>query len=289
MWRRAFLGLSFLGLLSFANGCAVTSTCGGGCGEGCGEFAGGQPILPPITGHISGCGCGGAGVGTPGCAAPANIACGCGGACACPTGGGGGLAGRGPLARLFGAAQGAAHGGGQVFAAPLAPGCPTCAAPVYSGITYAPPVTAIAPPALAPALAPPIAAPVLTPAPAIVAPQSVFSPPVVDSIPLGVPVPAPVAAPAPSTPAPAPAGSEPSGTEPDAVPTPGDTDDPGFESEFGAGGASYYQPRAVRPVNAIPMRNGGYYIQPTSAQQRQIPMRRVQQSSAQGLPVFHLD
>ena len=301
MWRRAFLGLSFLGLLSFANGCAVTSSYGGGgCGTGCGDFAcGGASALPPVSGHMPGCGLAPSMIG-PGCAAPANIACGCGTGCACAggVGGGGAVTGRGPLARLFGAV-GSAHSALAVpnCAAPVGVSCPTCAAPMYSYMGYAPHATVAAPPALAPA-APvvPAPAPALTPAPAAVVPQMIYPPPV-DSVPLSVPAPAPAAAapvpvPTPSTAATAPSAPAGGAADPgESAPMPDSTDPGGFgDDDFGAGGASYYQPRAVRPVNAVPMRNGGYNIQQMSVrQQRGIPMRRVQQATGQNLPVFHLD
>lgn len=279
MWRRAFVATSLLALLSLANGCAVTSNCGGGCGEsGCTDFAcGANPALPALSGHMDGCGCGG-GMMTPGCAAPADMSCGCGNGCACPGGGGG----KGLLGSLLG-------GGAPNCAAPAAPCCPTCAAPMYTDTYAAPPATAMAPPALAPA-----PAPVLAPAPVMAAPamtpQPVYPPPVaVDQIPLAAPVPVPApAAAAPVSPAPAASQPDAGGTDNGAGSAP-NADDDDFDPSFGAG-ANYYQPRTVRPVNAVPMRNG-YYIQPMSGQQPgRVPMRRVQQAGGGSkLPTFYLD
>ncbi len=75
---------------------------------------------------------------------------------------------------------------------------------------------------------------------------------------------------------------------------PGNVPAPNNGGEFDPEGfGRYYRPRAVRPVNAVPMGNG-YYIQQQGAQvpmQRvqQVPVRPVQQIANQGLQTFYLD
>ena len=277
MWLRSVVITGFCGILCVANGCAVTSGCGGcgedGCGEVCGpaDFACGgvnPHDLPPLTGHLPGCGCDA--VGVPGCAAPAAAGCGCNGlvtadvTCAAP---------------------------GDCAA------CPTCAAPFAS--TAAIPYQQNMAPNLAPAAtAAPVPSP--SPLPPAMAPQSVYPPPLQgvpvqnysSGIPLGVPAPSTPAASAPAASAPAASDSPAAGAQPSAVPQPDDFDpEEGFGSD-----ARYYQPRAIRPVNAVPMGNG-YYIQQQGAQVpvrrgQRLPVRRVQQTSGQrdeGLKTFYLD
>ncbi len=300
MWYRALVVTGFCGIMMVTNGCAVTSSCGGGCGE-CGGgfptggFSGGHsagPLgLPPVSGHLDGCGCGVQHAAISGCAAP-GIGCGCNGAGgpACSCGGNCGCGGGQYVVS-----------GGPTCAAPAGCStCPTCTAPLYGGVPLA--AAPLAPPPVAPALAPaPAPAPVINAQP--IAPQNVYPPPVNAvptqpySVPLGVPSPVQSAPAAAAPAATSPPSSAPAEAEPGKagdVPIPDGFEDP--DAMFDNPDARYYrQPRTIRPVNAVPMGNG-YYIQQQSGQipmhpvrGRQVPMRRVKQMSGDDLPVFHLD